>query len=72
MSYHKDPFQIEPRLLEGLGLVVQVLCQLVGILNGHAATLTQVGLHCMSAVTQQNDVLLGPLEDWRAIIDVTA
>ena len=72
MPYHKDPFQVEPGLLESLGIFVQVLCQLIGVLNGHAATLTQVGLHCVGAVTQQDDILLGPLEDWRPIVDVTA
>lgn len=70
-SYHKDLFQVEPGLLKGLSVLVQVFGQLVGILNGHAASLAQIGLHCMSAVAQQNDILLGPLEDRRAIIDVT-
>ena len=49
----------------------QVFCQLVSILNSHAAALPQVGLHCMGAVPQQDDIVLGPLEDWRSVINVT-
>lgn len=70
-AYHKDSFQVEVGLLEVLGLKVQVLCQLEGVLNGHAAPLPQVGLHRMGAVPQQDDIALGPLEDRRAIKDIT-
>lgn len=70
-AYHENSFQVEVGLLEVLGLKIQVLCQLEGVLNGHAATLPQVGLHCMGAVPQQNNIALGPLEDWRAIKDIT-
>ena len=70
-AHHQDSLQIEPGLFEGRSFLGQVLCQLVGVLNGHAPSLTQVGLHGMGTVPQQDDIVLGPLEDRGAVEDVT-
>ena len=71
-THHQHLLYVEPGLLERVPGFAEILSQLVGIFNGHAPTLTQVGLHGMGAVAQQDHIVLGPLEDWGAVKDVTA
>ncbi len=72
MTHHQHLLHIEPRLLERVRGFAEILSQLIGILNGHATPLTQVGLHGVGAVPQQDHIVLGPLEHWGAVKDVTA
>lgn len=58
-AYPEDSLDVwvASRLLAGLG---QVIGQQVAVLNGHAATLAQVGLHRMCTVSQQRHMALCP------------
>lgn len=71
-THHQHLLHVEPGLLERVPGFAEILSQLVGIFNGHAPTLTQVGLHGVGAVAQQDHIVLGPLEDWGTVKDVTA
>jgi len=72
LTYHQHLLHVEPGLLERVLGFAEILSQLIGIFNGHATALAQVGLHGMGAVSQQDHIVLGPLEDWGAVKDVTA
>ena len=72
LTHHQHLLHVEPGLLERVPGFAEILGQLIGILNGHAPTLAQVGLHGVGAISQQSHIVLGPLKDWGAVKDVTA
>ena len=70
LAYHKHLLNVEVGLIKSGDSLVEILGQLVGIFNGHAPALPQVGLHGMGTVPQQDNIALGPLEHRWSVIDV--